>query len=98
MGLIQIIVTLIIFFIVKYFAFRLTEEWGLPEWLNYKPWVCNKCLGFWSLTAIYLSIGIVLNLWIFLAFGMILTILDTIAIIIDERNKTIKIEDYDNIK
>jgi hypothetical protein len=41
--------------------------------------------------AFYISIGLVFHLYITMAVGAILTVLDVIAVIVDQRNKTIKI-------
>jgi hypothetical protein len=35
--------------------------------------------------------GLLLHLWITMAVGLILTVLDTIAVIVDQRKKTITI-------
>lgn len=96
-NILQTILVLIIFFPIKWLCYKITEEWGLPEWLQYKPYVCRKCLSFWSLMALFLSSGLLCHLWITMAVGLILTILDTVAVIVDQRNKTIKIyKDGDN--
>ena len=88
-NLLQIIITMTIFFTVKFLAWKITDEWGLPQWLQYKPWECYKCLSFWSLIAFYGVCGLILHLWITMAVGVVLTILDTIAIIINQKQKTI---------
>ena len=69
-----------------------------PKWLDYAPLNCNLCCTFWSLMVIYLVIGLVFNwLWTMIG-GMILAVLNAIAMKIDQKNKTIKIEDYDDFK
>lgn len=88
-NLLQIIITMAIFFTVKFLCWKITDEWGLPLWLQYKPWECYKCLSFWSLMALYGVYGLILHLWITMAVGVVLTILDTIAIIINQKQKTI---------
>lgn len=37
MFIIELILTLIIFFVVKYIIFQITEK-GLPNFINYKPY------------------------------------------------------------
>lgn len=91
LNLIQIILVLAIFFTTKFLAWKITDEWELPMWLRYKPWECYKCLSFWSLMAQFMVCGLILHLWITMAVGVVLTILDTIAYIINEKQKTIKI-------
>ena len=41
----------------------------------------------------FLSIGLVFHLYITMAVGAILTVLDVIAVIVDQKKKTIRIED-----
>lgn len=93
--IIQVILVILIFFPTKWITWKITEVWGLPQWLQYKPWECRKCLTFWSLAALYAFCGLVIHLWITMSVGAILTVLDTIAVIVDQRNKTIKIEEYE---
>lgn len=91
--LFEIILTISIFFISKYIIYRVTEK-GMPEWLNYQPYICRKCFTFWSLLFLYINIFIVSNYtsWYILIVGILLTILDTIALHIAENN-TISIND-----
>lgn len=91
MFILQIILVLLLFFPIKWLCWKITEQWGLPEWLQYKPWICKKCLTFWTLTGTYLTVGLVFGLYLTLVVGLMITILDTIATIIDQKNKTIKI-------
>lgn len=92
-NILQVIIILALFIPVRYFAWALTEKWMMPEWLNYKPWNCKLCLTFWSLVAVYLTIGLSFKVYITLYGGIALAILNAIAMYIDQRNKTIKIED-----
>lgn len=88
---IQVILVLVIFIVVKYAAWRITEEDRVPQFLHYEPYICFKCLSFWSLMALFVACGLLYHLWITMAVGAILTILDTIAYIVYEKNNTIKI-------
>lgn len=89
--ILQLILILAMFIIIRWFAWKVTEVWGLPEWLQYKPWNCKICLTFWSLLATYLSIGLIFNLYITLIGGIVLAIMNALAMWIDQKNKTIKI-------
>ena len=89
--LLQVILVLALFFPVRYLCWKITEVWGLPQWLNYKPWNCKLCLTFWSLLATYLTVGFAGELWLTMSAGILLTILNTIAMYVDQKNKTIKI-------
>lgn len=89
--ILQVILILALFIPIRWFAWKVTEVWGLPEWLQYKPWNCKLCLTFWSLLATYLSIGLIFSLPITLYGGIALVIMNALAMYIDQRNKTIKI-------
>ena len=89
--ILQLILVIALFIPIKWICCKITEVWGLPMFLDYMPYSCRKCLSFWSLMAIYISIGLVFHLYITMAVGAILTVLDVIAVIVDQKNKTIKI-------
>lgn len=91
MNILEVLLVFTIFFPIKWLCWKITERWGVPEWLRYRPWECKKCLTFWSLMALFIACGLLCHLWITMAVGGILTILDTIAVIVDQKNKTIKI-------
>ena len=87
--ILQLILVIALFIPIKWICYKITEELGLPTFLNYMPYSCRKCLSFWSLMAIYISIGLVFHLYITMAVGAIITILDVIAVIVDQKKKTI---------
>lgn len=92
--LLQFIGVVIIFIISNWLTWWLTEdkdEGHIPEFLNFKPFVCRKCLTFWLLIGIYIALGICLKLWVVLIAGILLAILNAIAMHINEKNKTVKI-------
>lgn len=90
-NIIQVILILLIFIITRYLTYKITEEWGLPKWLQYKPFICEVCLAFWSLLGIYISIGLIFGLWITLIGGIILAILNAIAMKVHQKNNTVKV-------
>lgn len=90
-NIIQVILILLIFIITRYLTYKITEEWGLPKWLQYKPFICEVCLTFWSLLGIYISIGLIFGLWITLIGGIILAILNAIAMKVHQKNNTVKV-------
>ena len=90
-NLLQVIFILLIFFPIRYITYMVTDVWGVPKWIDYKPFSCNLCLTFWYLIGIYLSVGLIFNLYITLFGGISLAILNAIAMYIDQRNKTIRI-------
>ena len=89
--ILQVILILAMFILIRWFAWKVTEVWGLPEWLQYKPWNCKLCLTFWSLLATYLSIGLIFNLYITLIGGIAFAMMNALAMWIDQKNKTVKI-------
>lgn len=96
--ILQIILIFTIFILDRYVVDKWVNQKNYPKWLDYQPFNCEVCATFWSLLAIYLTVGLVFNLWWTMIGGMILAILNAIAMKIDEKNKTIKIEDYDDFK
>lgn len=93
LNIFQILLTIATFVGVKYIAYKVTDEYEIPMFLRYKPYICYTCLGFWSLMSIFLTFGFILHLWITMGVGMTLTALDAIAQKIHQKNNTVKIED-----
>ena len=87
----EFMAVIIIFLIVSYGAYYITEFKGLTIWLQYKPFECRMCLTFWSLIGIYSAIWASFSCLIIGVVGITLAILNAIAMYIDQRNKTIKI-------
>lgn len=95
-NIIQAIIVIALFLIIKWLAWNVTERrWGFPAFLDYQPYNCYKCLSFWSLSASYTAVGLLFQAYIVLICGLLLTVLDTIAYIIYEKNNTLKLEDYE---
>ena len=93
--LFDILLVFIIFFLVKWLTWKITDEWGLPEWLQFKPWICNICLTFWSLITVYISIWLSFSCLTIGIGGVILASLNALAMWIDQRNNTVRIEDFE---
>lgn len=89
--IIQIIGLFVIFFVVRYLAWKITDKWGLPRWLNYKPFNCELCLTFWSLITIYTTIWLSFSCLYMGIGGIILASMNALAMYVDQKNKTIKI-------
>lgn len=92
-NILQILLVIFIFLVVKYLTWKTIEDWGIPRWLDYKPFSCYLCFTFWSLLSVFLAIGCVFKFYVTLVVGLVLTVLNAIAMWIDQKNKTIKIED-----
>lgn len=90
----QLLAMLVIFLGTKVLTYNITEVWGLPKWLDYRPWSCNRCLTFWTLTAIYTTLLLVGYNWLGIS-GLIMAVLNAIAMWYDQKRKTEKIDDFD---
>lgn len=95
-NILQAILVLVTFIAIKYGAYHITENDKVPKFLHYEPYICYRCFGFWLLMAFYIACGLLCHLWITMALGALITVLDTIALSIHIKTHTIKIEDYDN--
>ena len=95
LNIIQVVLILAIFLPTKFMTYQVTDVWGLPKWLDYKPWSCYLCLTFWTLFALYLSVGLIFGLYITLFGGIALTILNAIAMYIDQKNKTVNLDEWE---
>lgn len=92
--LLQFIGVFILFILTNWFTWWFTEKDNVPDFLDYKPFKCRLCLTFWLLVGIYIAVGISYNLWIVVIVGIILAILNAAAMWYNQKNKTIKIEDF----
>lgn len=52
-----------------------------------RPFNCRKCLTTWSMLASYLSLGLLLNNYVFMVCGIVLSILAGLALYIDEKKR-----------
>lgn len=89
----QLLAMLVIFLATKYMTYNITEVWGLPKWLQYRPFSCNTCLTFWSLVAIYTTMLITGYTWLGIS-GLIMAVLNAIAMYIDQRKKTVDVNEF----
>lgn len=96
--LFQFLLVGIIFFVVGYISWWFTEkdDGHVPEFLDFKPFSCRMCLTFWSLVAVYIALGIGFKMWVVLIGGIVLAILNAIAMYVNQKQKTIKISDLNN--
>lgn len=93
MNVLQVTLIFAVFFTVKYLVNKWVYQENYPEWLNYKPFNCETCCTFWTLLTVYLTLGLSFKIYITLIGGIILAVLNAIAMYVDQMNKTIKIED-----
>ena len=88
----EFMAVIIIFLIVSYGAYYITEVKGLPIWLQYKPFECRMCLTFWSLIGVYSAIWASFSCLIIGVVGILLAVLNAVAMYIDQKQKTIHLD------
>lgn len=93
MTLIQFAIAFIVYFAIVIGAYYMTEVKQTPKWLQFPPFNCKKCLTFWSNLIIGIIIGISFNLYITMATISVMAVLTGIAMNVDQKRKTIKIDD-----
>lgn len=55
--------------------------------LKYKPWNCRTCFTTWLMLGLFIIEALLLSSWIYGIVGLIITILNGIALKIDELEK-----------
>lgn len=89
--LFEFVIAFIMYFAILYWAYYATEVKRLPEWLQFPPFECRKCLTFWSNFIAGLVVGLSFSLYIAMITVFVMAILTAISMHIDQRNKTISI-------
>ena len=92
--ILQILVTFIVFFLTAFISWLTTENWTMPLFLQYRPFSCRVCQNFWLNVFAYVGIYLAFGWKITLILGLILTVLNTIAQKVDQKRKTININNY----
>lgn len=86
--MIQFIFIFIIFFIVSWVVWLITEKYMLvPECLSYRPFICRICATFWTLTAISAA-SVIQGLYILGVGLFVMAALNAIAMKIHQRQNT----------
>ena len=93
--LLQIILIFTIFILDRFVVDKWVNQEHYPKWLDYQPFNCSVCCTFWSLLVIYLTVGLVFNLWWTMIGGMILAVLNAIAMWVNQKNRTVSITDFE---
>ena len=94
----EFIIAFLLYFTVLIAAYYATEEMRMPEWLQFPPFHCRKCLTFWSLIISSIVLGLSFELYVMMATVIILASLTAISMHVDQKNKTVRIEDYDDFE
>lgn len=89
----QILAIAVIYLIVMWWAYMQTERWGLPSFLQFKPFSCRTCLTFWTLIAAYTT-TLLIGMTYTAIGGYILAILNAIAMKVDQKQKTVDVNSY----
>lgn len=87
----EFIIAFAMYFAIVYGAYYVTEVKRLPQWLQFPPFDCRKCLTFWSNFVTGLVVGLSFSLWITMITVLVMASLTAIAMHIDQKSKTIKI-------
>ena len=93
--LLQIILIFTIFILDRFVVDKWVNQKNYPKWLDYLPFNCSVCCTFWSLLVIYLTVGLVFQLWWTMIGGMILAVLNAIAMWVNQKNRTVSITDFE---
>ena len=91
----EFIIAFLLYFTVLIGAYFATEEMRMPEWLQFPPFHCRKCLTFWSNIVLGTVIGLSFELYVTMVTVYVLGILTAISMHIDQKNKTVKIDDFE---
>lgn len=89
--LFEFVIAFIMYFVILYGAYYATEVKRLPEWLQFPPFECRKCLTFWSNFIAGLVVGLSFSLYITMITVFVMAILTAISMHIDQKRKTISI-------
>lgn len=85
--MLYIVLSPILFFLVKFMAYYVIEKKELvPDWINYKPFNCVQCCSFWTNLILSIAVTYFIQPWFFV--WIIVTVLDAIAYWIDRKNNT----------
>lgn len=89
--IIILISILFIFFGIKGLNHYIIKNNKIPEWLYYPPFNCEKCSNFWYNTGVFGALSFLISpLYL---IGNIMAIMDAIATILDEKKRTIKVDE-----
>lgn len=81
------VVYLLGLFIGWYVPERLVKPWGMFDMFPFK---CRKCMTFWSLLALFSTYALITSSWWVVLGGVIMIVLTTIALYIDEKSRTVE--------
>ena len=94
----EFIIAFLLYFAGLYGAYYATEKMKMPEWLQFPPFYCRKCLTFWSLTISSLVLGLSFHLYVMMATVITLAALTAISMYVDQLNKTVHIDEKEDLE
>ena len=89
MLIFKILLILILFLLIEYISYITTEKHRLPEFINHKPFSCRTCSQFWYNISVATVFMLYTHWYIPTIIWYILTVLETIALKIDQKEKTV---------
>lgn len=93
--LIQLLSGVLIYFLIKGLLYYIIEvKYLIPKFLEYPPYICLKCATFWTSLFVFGFIAITLSIPT-AVIGIMLAILDAIAMHIHQKNKTMLLEEWE---
>lgn len=99
--LLKLIVAVILFLAIEGLAYKTTEKWRNKifskfPFLDHQPWNCRICFQFWTNLFACAAFWFATH-WTFASITwVVLTILETIALKIDENNKYVSDDYYED--
>lgn len=77
-----------VYFVMTIAAWHITNNLNQPfgYWDRY-PFKCKRCLTTWSLLLGYGSVALILGSWTFFFCGVLLTFMETVAVIYTEHER-----------
>lgn len=94
--LMKVLLVVILFLITEYAAYVITEKVNLPEWINHKPFNCRVCCQFWANLLFCLAVFCGTRWTAPCLIWLVLTLLETAALKIDENNKYVSDDFYED--
>lgn len=93
--IVQFIAIAITYLVVMWYTYMQVEVWGFPKFLQFKPFICRTCYTFWTLVVVY-TITLLIGMTYTAIGGYALAVLNAIAMKVDQRRRTITVEEFEN--
>lgn len=87
----EFIIAFAMYFAIVWGAYYFTEVKRLPQWLQFAPFDCRKCLTFWSNFIAGAVLGLSFSLYVTMITVFVMATLTAISMHLHQKNNTIKI-------